>query len=57
MKDVDGWVVGQNVYKKRWMQPTPGLAEMNSFVSPKLKNEDNQGVWFVGLGLGFSCGD
>jgi len=41
MKDVDGWVVGQNVYKKRWMQPTPGLAEMNSFVSPKLKNEDN----------------
>lgn len=39
MKDVPGWEVGKNVYSKRWMEPTPGLAEMNSFANPQLSNQ------------------
>jgi len=27
MANVDGWIVGENVYSKRWMPPTPGLGE------------------------------
>ena len=27
MKDVDGWKMGESVYSKRWMPPTPGLGK------------------------------
>eukprot|EP01041_Mallomonas_annulata_P001922 gene1922-3733_t len=26
MKNVEGWKVGESVYSKRWMPPTPGLS-------------------------------
>jgi len=29
MKNVPGWEVGKQIYSKRWMKPTPGIADMN----------------------------
>lgn len=29
MKNVPNWEVGKQIYSKRWMKPTPGIADMN----------------------------
>lgn len=42
MKNVPGWEAGKSVYSKRWMEPTPGLAEMNSFADPQLSNSKSE---------------
>ncbi len=42
MRNVPNWEVGKNIYSRRWMEPTPGLAEMNSFANPQLTNEERE---------------